>query len=101
MKRIASIVAAIGLLMSLAPRAHATLPVSVVADVTATVNQIVNYIQYINQTLAQWDAVANQVTQIENQLIQMERFGYPQTYINLLKLDQFMAASTQLAYGVG
>lgn len=101
MRKLLAFLLASALFMGVAPRAHATLPVEVVADVTATVNQIVNYIQYINQTLAQYTQITNQLTQIENQLTQMERFGYPQTYIHLLQLDQFMAASSNLAYGVG
>ena len=102
-------------LLGFACQSPALIPVAVDADVTATANQAVNYVQYIDQTLSSWEKVAqgytqiahqltmitNQVTQIENQVIQMERFGNPSTYINLLQLNQFLAATQTLSAGVG
>jgi hypothetical protein len=102
-------------LVGLVSKSQALIPVAVDADVTASANQVVNYLQYVDQTLSSWERVAqgytqiahqltqiaNQITQIENQVIQMERFGNPQTYVNLLNLNQFLAATATLSAGVG
>jgi hypothetical protein len=108
-------VAVVSLMLGLACQSRALIPVAVDADVTASANEVVNYVQYIDQTLSSWERVAqgytqiahqlteitNQVTQIENQVIQMERFGNPQTYVNLLNLNQFATATATLSAGVG
>src|SRR5215469_15769685 len=81
--------AAVSLLVGLTYQSRALIPVAVDADLPATANEVVNYVQYIDQTLSSWERVAqgytqiahqltqitNQITQIENQVIQMERFG--------------------------
>ena len=41
------------------------------------------------------------MTQIENQVIALERFGNPQYYVNLLGLSSFMATASVLTSGVG
>jgi hypothetical protein len=115
MNRLLLIILAVALI-GVPHSARATLPVIDYAHIATTVaDQVVNYVQYIDQTLSQWEQVAqnytqianqltqitNQVTQIENQLTQLARFGNPQTYVNLLHLDQFLNTANTLSAGVG
>jgi hypothetical protein len=58
------------------------------------VNEIKNYAQGALQ-------VTNQITQIENQILELERLGNPQTYINLLNLGEFAQTVTSLETGIG
>ncbi len=57
-------------------------------------SQIENYAKYLQE-------VVNQITQIENQITALTRFGNPQTYVNLLELQDFQATASVLANGVG
>jgi uncharacterized phage infection (PIP) family protein YhgE len=64
-------------------------------------HQIANYAQYLEQTAQQILTVENQVTQIEYQLIAMERVGTPSYYVNMLHLDELVSTASELASGVG
>jgi hypothetical protein len=63
--------------------------------------QVQNYAQYILQSARQLQMITNQATQIENQIVALERFGNPQYYVNLLGLDQFLATASVLTSGIG
>lgn len=76
--------------------------------VAHTYSQAVNYVQYVNQTLQQVQAVINSYTSLENeytmivnQYDQLRRFGNPSYYINVLNLNGFRASGSNLAQGVG
>lgn len=71
-------------------------------------DQIRNYAQYLQQTYNGFTQIArletqitNQFTQIENQVIELERIGNPQYYVNLLHLNDFIAVASALSSGVG
>jgi hypothetical protein len=62
--------------------------------VQQSANQLRNYAQYISQT-------QNQLTQIANQVMALQRFGNPQYYVGLLHLSDFMATASALSSGIG
>lgn len=70
-------------------------------NVKTAVDQIQNYARYLETNLNQITQITNQVTQIENQVTQLERFGNPQTYVNLLHLDDFVNTAAVLRSGIG
>lgn len=68
---------------------------------TNIVNEVKNYAAYLQQEANQVSQITNQISQIENQVVALERFGNPQTYVNMLGLGQLMASSSALVAGVG
>jgi hypothetical protein len=77
------------------PKASCYLLVEDIPNLThAITSQIENYAKYIQE-------VVNQITQIENQLTALERFGNPNYYVNLLGLSSFTTSISQLSSGVG
>ena len=65
------------------------------------INEVKNYAQYVEQTANQVTQITNQLTGLEYQIVQLERFGNPQYYVNLLGLDSFMSTASVLTSGVG
>jgi hypothetical protein len=63
--------------------------------------QVVNYAQYLQQSARQLMMVENQVTQITHEVQQLERFGDPSYYVNLLGLGSFVSSVATLTSGVG
>lgn len=68
---------------------------------TNIVNEVKNYASYLQQEANQVTQITNQISQIENQVVALERFGNPQTYVNMLGLGQLMASSAALVGGIG
>ena len=66
-----------------------------------SINEIKNYAQYLQQTANSATSITNQITQIENQVIALQRFGNPQYYVNMLGLAPFMNTASVLASGIG
>jgi hypothetical protein len=65
------------------------------------INEAKNYAQYLQQTANSTTSITNQITQIENQVIALQRFGNPQYYVNMLGLAPFMQTASVLASGIG
>jgi hypothetical protein len=88
-------------LMSRAPDAEAYLQVEDIPHyLLSTIQQVVNYAQYVEHSLNQLTQIANQVTQIENQVIGLKRFGDPAYYVGLLHLDQIRGSFQALGTAV-
>jgi len=60
----------------------------------AIISDIKNYAQFVEQTL-------NTAQTVENQVTQIERFGDPSYYVNILQLNPILGTITQLKNGIG
>lgn len=69
--------------------------------IKTSVDHVVDYAEQLVHGVNEVTQITNQGTQIENQIIALERFGDPKTYVNMLGLGQFMASSAALVGGVG
>lgn len=90
-------------LMLMTLNSHATgIPVIDVSQIAHNIaSQVQNYAIYVRQELNQLTMISNQITSIEDQVLELERLGNPQTYINLLNLGQFAQTVSDLGSGIG
>jgi hypothetical protein len=99
MKR-AVLAASLGLMLW-APEARAYLLVEDIPHyVLAVVQQVFNYAQYVEHSINQLTQIAYQVTQIENQVVSLKRFGDPQFYVGMLQLNQIRGSFQALGTAV-
>jgi hypothetical protein len=88
--------------VALASQARAVLIVEDLVNLSHNItSQIENYAKYIQEVENQLTQITNQATQITQEYTYLTRLGNPQTYVNMLGLQDFQASVSQLSSGVG